>query len=340
MKTSALLGLGLACVVAVVLATLALAPMLPGGGARVGSSWSQGPDGTASLYALLQDASRNVRRHEGSVRSLATDGTVLVVAPATDFSAADAGHLIGLAEAGARLVVATERPLDLLTARGAVVEDVGRHTDAKPDVPSAAARAGWPLLDGSTAAAQRVPGLAPLYADDAGVRVGSLAVGDGQLIVVTLPGLFSNAGLSDRVNRRLALALLDAPGELVFLESVHGFRGDHGPWPWLRRRGFGPWVLFALSAPTCFAWRAGARLRAVHRRHVLTPAGLVGLARAAGALRASQGDHGEALEVLVSDRLRRGLPPGHAARRWYEEGARTPSAVEALGLARSLEESS
>jgi hypothetical protein len=86
----------------------------------------------------------------------------------------------------------------------------------------------------------------------------------GEVIVLTVPGVFSNAGLHDRSNARLALSLIGPAGrgQLAFDELHHGFgvRQARSMYALLLEHAWGRTALLAGGVVTVFLILRGRRL--------------------------------------------------------------------------------
>jgi hypothetical protein len=324
------------------LAAAALVPVDPSIGRSAGSTWSSAPAGWSGLYELLTAAGRDVRRFEGELRDLSPAPVVVAAHPDPPLTLEDQERLLALAERGATVVLATSAPLALLEARGVRLAPAIQAGPSLPALPSPLTRVEGTLAGRGGAAAQPVSGLAPLFFNEAGVRVGALAAGDGQILLLADTGLLDNSALRASANRALALALFaEGEGPVVFLEGLHGHSRRRGLAVWLWRQGWGGWILGAAALVGLALWRRAARLRPPPPSPRPAPAGLTGLAIAAGRTRLAAGDHRRALAGEVRAARARGLaahPALEAAEQALRAGAL--SGEQALTLAVALERAS
>jgi len=199
-----------------------------------GSTWSDGPGGAARLYRLIEDAGQAVQRHEGDLDTLPERGTLVVLAPPGGLTSAEEDALLERAERGADLVLASDSLPPALAARGLVLETHPLAGLAQARVPALGALAGAGLVGSGDHFLAPVPGLAPVFAADEGVRLGVLVAGEGTVTLLTDPALLSNAGLDDPVAARMAAVLFtERAGTVWFVEGLHGYTEARGLLPWL-----------------------------------------------------------------------------------------------------------
>jgi len=343
---SAALLVGLLGLTALAAAAIAL-PSDPADGRAAGSTWSTAPAGWSGVYALLLQTGHTPERYEAPLAALLTPAAdrdtdwsrvVLVLAhPRPSIDSRDQERLLAMVERGATLVLATSSPLALLDARGVSLVPQPLTDAASPSLPSPLSRAAGDLRGGG-AAALPVSGLAALYTNDRGIRVGAASIGDGQLILLTDTGMLSNQALRSENARALALSMFPDEAQVRFLEAYHGFSRRRGLTVWLSRRGWDAWLLCALAIAGLALWRRAARLGPPARTPPPRPAGLTGLARAAGRLRRAAGDHRSPLRAALDGAQARGLRR-HAAVAEAERALRerSLSGERALALACALE---
>jgi len=339
---TALLGL-----TALVAAAIAL-PADPASGRAAGSTWSTAPAGWSGVYELLVQTGQSPHRYEAPLAAMLTpaadrgtewEKVVLVLAhPSPAIDTRDQERLLAMVERGATLVLATSAPLALLESRGVSLTPQPLSGAALPALPSPLTRSPGELPGGGGAAARPVSGLAALYTNEHGIRVGATAAGDGQVVLLTDTELLSNQALRGETARSLAISLFPPDSQVHFLEGYHGFNRRRGLTVWLSRRGWGAWLLCALVIAGLAIWRRAARLGPPAPAAAPRPAGLTGLALAAGRLRRASGDHKQPLQAALDDARARGLRR-HTALADAEAALRerSLSGERALALACALE---
>ncbi len=305
-----------------------------------GSTWSDGPRGATRLFRLVEGSGQPVGRHEGDLASLPERGMLVVLAPPGGLTPGEEDALLRRVERGADLLLASESVPPALSARGLRMESRPLAGIARAGVPALGARAGQGLVGAGDELLTPLPGLAPVFAAEEGVRLGILVAGEGTVTLLTDPALLSNAGLDDPVAARLAFALFtNRAGTVWFVEGLHGYTEARGLLPWLWRSGHAAVVACGLLAFVIAGWRAAGAGPAPPSPALVGGGGLARLAMAIGRMRHVQGLHDRALRALVREARRRRIPEDHPALRAGHGLVQRPSlsSEEALRAATELE---
>jgi hypothetical protein len=290
------------------------------------SSYRGGAEGTKALYLTLHELGIAAeRRHEPTAPEgpAAQDGRDLlfIVADETALGRIDAGdadRLLSWVKQGNLLVVAHDAPFALLDPLGVSVVWAGGGGDAiaGADAPVVRVPRGDPVAAnaGLAFATLRRPGRYQVGHGSYAVLLGTgsdpaaIAIerGDGRIVLVSDPWLFSNQGVKHDGNLELALGLVrDRRGGAVsFEESIHGFTADRSIVGYLRRQGLEVALLqgILVLVVAVFAWR-GRRLP--ERRPAAPPGpGSRDFLDAMGRIYANAGFAAEAAREIAADLVR------------------------------------
>lgn len=290
------------------------------------TSYSTHPNGLKALYLLLEEQGWDVRRLKREYTDLPEDtGVVVLAAPRFGVSSEEVDALRAWVERGGVLV--TTMPCD--QASFARLDFEGPCGIAMLDRNAVPVNAAPGLLDGVTTIGPAAPRrftrtpweFVPLVFDGAEIYVGVAQVGSGSIYVLPVDTLFSNSGLDEHDNARLAYNLfssLDADAPIYFDEYHQGFTSG-GPGPGgmsLLQAAFGtPYGLFLtqliLAVLLLLLNRHGLKKRQPRANLSATPLAFAGAA--AGLYRRSGAHaHSAARMILMAQRdlvRRRGLPP-------------------------------
>lgn len=190
-----------------------------------GSSFVTTEEGVGAWHDLLSELGRSTERSRAPLTEvvLPTDTTVVLVDPTEGLDAAYASALLDHAESGGRVVlvgvanVARLFDLDL---------DLTRTVQDDAPVPGGLT-GGVGAVDARSDARYALGDLEAVVGDARSALVARAVRGDGDVIVVADPWLFSNADIGLADNAVLAVRLTGS-ADVVFDEYVHGFGLDQG----------------------------------------------------------------------------------------------------------------
>lgn len=124
----------------------------------------------------------------------------------------------------------------------------------------------WPRVKTLAPPAGRTLGGAPLdlgsalFSEPGGPLVSRLALGAGEVFLLSVPEIFQNAHLAAADHLPLLEALAGPGRPVVIDERIHGFRRDAGLLDLLRRWGFGPFLVLGVLASLAAFWHGRCRL--------------------------------------------------------------------------------
>jgi hypothetical protein len=290
------------------------------------TTYSTHPGGLKALYLLLDEQGWDVRRLKRDYTDLPEGAGVLVLAaPRFDVSAEEVDALRAWVERGGVLI--TTMPCD--QAAFAKLDFEGPCGMALLNRNKVRVNPGPGLLDGVKTMGPAAPRqftrtpreFVPLIFDGADIFAGVARMGDGAIYVLPVDTVFSNSGLDEHDNARLAynvFSSLDANAAIYFDEYHQGFTtGGPGPGGMsLLQAAFGtPYGLFLtqliLAALLLLLNRHGLKKRQPRANLSATPLAFAGAA--AGLYRRSGAHaHSAARMILMARRdlvRRRNLPP-------------------------------
>jgi len=206
------------------------------------STYDTGPNGYRALYETLLRERVPVRRFERPIGLLDRDVHTLVISswsrpdriPISPLDANDRKRLQRFVRSGGTLIVADDIATSLLVGFGL---DSGRiYAQApglRPVIASLGVTRGVARVEGTVRVlyrfnAQRAA--IPLLGSEGGIAALERTFGNGRIIVITAPDIFSNAYLAKADNARFAFQLLARNGPIAFDESVHGYAQDKSFW--------------------------------------------------------------------------------------------------------------
>lgn len=190
-----------------------------------GSSFVTTEEGVGAWHDLLSELGRDTTRSRRPIAeaSAPPDSTIVLVDPTEGLDAGYAGALVAHAEAGGRVVLVGvanvarlfDLDLDLTSTTAGVEPVVGTLTSGVSEL--------RPRSD----TRYSVGALEVIVGEPGAALVVRAIRGEGDLIVVSDPWLFSNVRIGDADNAVLAVRLTGGGG-VVFDEYVHGFGLDQG----------------------------------------------------------------------------------------------------------------
>jgi len=162
----------------------------------------------------------------------------------------------------------------------------------------------WPGLDRVQLPEGRTIGYAgalrrahTLFAIGDEPAIASEPIGAGELIVLTVPELFTNEYLAEPTRLKLLEALAGDGRPVYFDETLHGLETEHGPLDLLASWNLGPMlILLAVSAVLLF-WRYGTRTGRAEDDYRDTRSEAIDVVESLGALYDRSMGDGEALSL-------------------------------------------
>jgi hypothetical protein len=248
------------------------------------SVFSNEDDGLATAARVLQKLGFEPVAVTRPIHHTRREGLLIVVEPrqdgffgtVNDLSDADAQGLLGWVEKGNTLVLMGRHSTALHKALGVAVErpkkggpdDVVRTADADevrgytvPDSSGLTFEVRRVAVEGQEFITSR-KGL-PLWPAGDGQGSVLLAHGQGQVLVVSDPSLWTHRGLlrNDNVLLMYNVAALNAAGGRVYFDEYHhGIRSSGGYWDYLRYHDLHWTVLQALAVVAVALWAVAVRL--------------------------------------------------------------------------------
>lgn len=250
------------------------------------SSRSEGPDGAAAFFGLLERLNVPVERlgvgllplrfeEPGSVLFMPLVGGGRGSAP---ISESEMDMLVRFVEGGSSLVVLSDYGGDVLEAFEMEIEERGRSPQKSPGAELGEPREAPPVflspesLAGSLAVegeAWLVPAAADtiLFGSEAFPVVLQRAVGAGRVLLVSDPSTLSNRGLGRGANLEFYVGFVRrwlGPGGRVLFDDLHaGAASERGIVAYARKAGLLPMLLLIVLLLTLYLWRAAVRFGAV-----------------------------------------------------------------------------
>jgi hypothetical protein len=221
------------------------------------STYNARGSGTKGLYLWLQELGLPVRRWESPLVNLPAQATVLLVlGPRVPYEEPELKALEEWIRGGGVLLLADDTvggPVPGVWAGalafrfGLQPRTGGKPSTLRPAFPSSYAAGvetiqptGWVRFQ-----RQRPEGWAPLFADGAGDILAIKRLGEGSIIALTDPGMFSNARLEFAGHARLALNITQenvGRGVILVDEYHHGYGHDSPFFRYLKGTAV-PWML-------------------------------------------------------------------------------------------------
>lgn len=148
----------------------------------------------------------------------------------------------------------------------------------------------WPsvgelaLPNGAEGFSSLRPRMHALFASGDVAVVARERIGDGELLLISVPQLLQNEGLSRGNHLQLLSALADVNRPIYFDEVPHGIVSNDGAIALLKEWNLGPFLLLLAAAAILFFWRASRRIGPPLDDHRDTRSDAVDLVRSLGAL--------------------------------------------------------
>ena len=277
-----------------------------------GSSYGDGPKGSADLFRMLVHTRDRVERWTRPLTQLPPGGTLVVISPAATMHLEEQRQLLLHAEAGGTVLLVADVLPELLETRGLALRKVPLPAASRPQVPSPLVDPAAPLESRGMALLAPTPSVLSLYGSAHGARVATVAVGQGRMLLVTDPFVLSNEGIRRDGNLRFAWRLAhDLPEPVRFDERHHGFEPQRGLLAYTRARQLWPAILLAVLLALLTLWRLALRPEPSPPSVPQRPAGAVALVGPT-AQRLSEARGAVSLQPLLeAEARRRGarLPP-------------------------------
>ncbi len=239
------------------------------------STYNTKGSGTQALYIWLQELALPVRRWESSLRNLPAQATVLLVlGPRLPFDEQELRSVEEWIRKGGVLLLADDTvggPVPGVWAGAAALRfglqprTGGKSEALRPAFPSSYAEGVETIQPTSWVRfqRQRPEGWAPLFADRVGEVLAIKRLGEGTIIALSDPGIFSNARLEVAGHARLALNVTrgHVGSGVVLVDEFHHGHGHQSAFlryltgtavPWILAQAALAFLVFVMARGTRF----------------------------------------------------------------------------------------